>query len=47
MTDVQKAINEALGVAPAVNDLNGDGIVNVVDLQIVINAVLGLGCSAS
>jgi hypothetical protein len=39
-------INEGLGPAPAVNDLNSDGKVNVVDIQIVINAVLKLGCSA-
>jgi uncharacterized repeat protein (TIGR01451 family) len=44
VADVQKAINEALGVARAVDDLNQDGVVNVVDLQIVINAAIGLGC---
>jgi hypothetical protein len=33
---------EALGVAPAVNDLNGDGVVNVLDVQIEIDAALGL-----
>jgi hypothetical protein len=32
-------------VAPALNDMNGDGVVNVVDVQIVINAALGLGCT--
>ena len=31
----------------ASNDLNGDGAVNVVDAQIVIDAALGLGCKAS
>ena len=46
LSDVQQIINEALGVAPAVNDLSQDGVVNVVDVQIVINAVLGLGCTA-
>ena len=46
VSDVQVIINEALGVATAVNDLNGDGAVNVADVQIVINAALGLGCSA-
>jgi hypothetical protein len=30
--------------APAVNDLTHDGVVNVVDVQKVINAALGLGC---
>jgi hypothetical protein len=39
-------INEALGAAPAVNDLNGDGVVNVLDVQIVSNAALGLNCAA-
>jgi hypothetical protein len=47
VTDVQQIINEALGVAPPANDLNGDSIVNVLDVKIVMNAVMGLGCSAS
>jgi hypothetical protein len=34
---LQLVINEALGVTPAINDLNGDH---------VVNAVLGLGCAA-
>lgn len=42
--DVQQIINEALGLAPASNDLNGDGVVNVADVQIVIGAAMGLGC---
>jgi hypothetical protein len=46
VADVQREIDEALGVAPAVHDLNQDGVVNIVDVQIVINAALGLGCSA-
>ena len=46
VADVQAIVNEALGVAPAVNDLNGDAVVGVVDVQIVINAALGLGCLA-
>ena len=45
IADVQKMINQALGESAAVNDLNQDGWVNVVDIQIVINAVLGLGCT--
>lgn len=44
VADVQKAINEALGVNQAVDDLNQDGTVNLVDVQIVVNAVLGKGC---
>jgi hypothetical protein len=45
--DVQRMINEALGVMPASNDLNGDGMAGVVEVQIVIHATLGLGCTAS
>jgi hypothetical protein len=47
VSDVQQIVNEALGVAPAVNDMNHDGKVKVADVQVVINAALGLGCSAS
>ena len=43
---VQAVINQALGVAPALNDLNGDDSVDVVNVQIAINAALGLGCAA-
>jgi hypothetical protein len=46
VVDVQRFINEASGVMPAGNDLNGDGAVNVVDVQIAIDAALGLGCTA-
>jgi hypothetical protein len=47
VADVQRMINEAMGVAAPANDLNRDGRVNVADLQIVINAALGLSCSTS
>jgi RHS repeat-associated protein len=40
-------VNEALGAASPVNDLNNDGIVNAVDIQVVLNAALSLGCSAN
>ena len=43
----QAMINEILGENAPANDLNGDGVVNVVDLQIVINAAIQLGCSAT
>jgi hypothetical protein len=43
--DVQQMINQALGGMAATNDLDGDQVVNVVDVQLVINAVLKLGCS--
>jgi hypothetical protein len=41
------SVTEALDLgATVVLDLNRDGTVNVVDIQIVVNAVLHLGCSA-
>jgi len=42
--DVQIMIDEALGIIPAVNDLNHDGVVNVLDVQKEIDAALGRGC---
>ncbi len=44
--DVQRSINEALGILAPVHDLNLDGVVNTSDVQIMINGSLGLGCSA-
>jgi hypothetical protein len=46
VADVQRMIDEALGIMAAVNDFNGDGVVNGADVQIVINAALGQGCTA-
>ncbi len=46
VSDVQGIINEALGAAQPVDDLNSDTKVNVVDVQIDMNAVLLLGCIA-
>jgi hypothetical protein len=34
------------GAAQALNDVSGDGVVNVVDIQVEINAVLGGTCTA-
>jgi len=45
VADIQGTISEALGAASPANDLNGDGVVNVVDVQIVLNGVLNLGCT--
>jgi thermitase len=45
VVDVQRMINEALGVAAAANDLNTDGVVNVADIEIVINSAMGRGCT--
>jgi sugar lactone lactonase YvrE len=47
IADVQAIISEALGMTAATDDQNKDGVVNAADIQIVINAVLGLGCAAS
>ena len=45
MTAVQQEINEASGAAAAANDLNGDRVVNVVDIQRLIDAALNPGCT--
>ena len=45
VTDVQGMINEALGGAAPLDDPNGDGTANVVDVEVVANAALGKGCS--
>jgi hypothetical protein len=47
IVDVQTIVNQALGVMPAVNDLNQDGVVSVADVQMVLNSVLGLGCPSN
>jgi len=44
--NVQTIINEALGVKQAVHDMSGDGVVNVFDVQIEIDAAVGWGCTA-
>ncbi len=45
VTDVKVMINQALGVAPPANDLKGNGFINVADVQIAMNAAIGLGCT--
>jgi hypothetical protein len=45
VADVQLIINQALGQTQAANDLNGDGVVNAVDVEIEITAAFGLGCA--
>ncbi len=44
VVDVQMMLNQVLGASPATNDLNGDGVVNVADIQLVVAAAMGLGC---
>lgn len=45
VSDVQAIVNQALGKAAPLNDVNNDKVVNVTDVQIVINAVLNFGCT--
>jgi probable HAF family extracellular repeat protein len=47
LSSVQQLINQALGRASPVNDLNGDGKVNLVDVEIGIDTVLNNECPAS
>jgi hypothetical protein len=44
VTDVQSVIEQALGVTAATTDMNGDGILNVVDVQLALDA---FGCGAT
>jgi hypothetical protein len=45
VSDIQLAINQALGIVPCTSaDLNGDGQCNVLDVQRVVDAALGEGC---
>jgi hypothetical protein len=46
VADVQVITNQALGATTANNDPNADNKVNLVEVQIVINAALDLGCAA-
>jgi hypothetical protein len=45
VADVQQMINEGLGAVTSGDDVNTDGVVNVVDVLIVMNAALNKGCS--
>jgi hypothetical protein len=47
VTDIQTVINEALGTAPATTNMNGDGVVNIVDVQLVTDSVLGCGVNSA
>ena len=44
--DVQRAIDQALGTFAPSDDLDGDRVWNVLDVQMVANAALQLGCAA-
>jgi hypothetical protein len=43
-SDVQLMISEVLGLSQPQNDLNRDGVVNVLDIQKEINSAVGPGC---
>jgi uncharacterized repeat protein (TIGR01451 family) len=45
VADAQAIISQALGTAQAINDLDGDHVVNLVDIQRLISAILNLGCA--
>ena len=47
VAQIQPLVSEALGVVTPAHDLNSDGVLNIVDLQIMTNWTLGLGCGAS
>jgi hypothetical protein len=46
VSDIQKIVNEALGLVSATDDLDGSGAVNAIDVQIEINAALYSVCEA-
>ncbi len=43
--DPQGLVNQALGITALTDDLNGDGVVSVVDIQNDIKAAIQLGCT--
>jgi len=45
VNDLQGIIDQSLGIKAAAANLNGSGVINLVDIQIVINAVLARGCT--
>jgi hypothetical protein len=44
ITDLQLAVNQAIGVVPCLNDISRDGVCNVIDVQRVANVILGGLC---
>ena len=44
VADVQSIVNQALGVAPPANDINQDGMVNVIDVQMAIATAMNGAC---
>jgi len=46
VSDVPLAIDAALSASAPAFHLNGDGFASIADVQIVVNAIQGMGCSA-
>jgi hypothetical protein len=44
VADVQSIVNQALGLAPPANDMNQDGVVNVIDVQMAIAVAMNPAC---
>ena len=44
MNDIRAIMLQVLGGPPPYNDLNHDGVVNMLDVQKVVNAIAGPGC---
>lgn len=47
VADVHTIVSQALGASSPANDVNNDGVINVTDIQLVINAASGQGCPVS
>ena len=47
VANVQSIVNQVLGIAPATTDLNGDGQINVLDIQFEIDSALGCATAGS
>ena len=46
LADVKAATSQSLGAGPLTSDLNHDGMVNIVDVQLAIASVLISSCAA-
>lgn len=44
VAELQSLVNQAFGMAKPTNDLNGDGVVNMVDVQTAVSALLTSAC---
>jgi hypothetical protein len=44
VADIQSIVNQALGIVAPTNDMNGDGVVNVIDVQTAIATAMGSAC---